>query len=846
MIRRAIRLFHSYATRHGKITRAGFPLLDGTGQKFGHVERVLILDGRLTIEGWAFAETVGLTTDEHSVSKTPDMVRHDVPAHVSATEKRRTPGFSIDQPVAFKDTAMWAEKDGTRYSFDLPPITRNDIRKLKLRQVLPFLRDAARAFPAALRWLVWKDPLAVAQIKTILKLNTVPRSVQLNSFLFAQDVEIESVPPAALAETGITIVLPVYNAADLLPDVLNRVCANTDLPWRLIIIEDCSSDTAVRPWLRNWLSSLDQTTQDRVSLIENDQNLGFIQSVNKAFELALPFGDHVVLLNSDAFVPERWASRLIRPILEHDNVATVTPMSNDAEIFTVPVICQRTKLAPGEADKIDKTAQLFFPGADLADAPTGVGFCMAINVKFLQMQKTLDTGFGRGYGEEVDWCQRIRAKGGRHLGHGGIFVEHRGGTSFGYEEKLKLVQTNNAIISRRYPDYDEEVQDFIRHDPLTTPRLALAMAWAANRQTGDIPVYVAHDMGGGAEHYLQDQLKADLSNDAAAIVLRVGGMSRWQIELYSKYGITRGETDDAAFVSRLLGLFRSCRVIYSCGVGDHDPAGLPQALIEFASRAEDSIEVLIHDYFPLSPSYTLLGQDGAYHGLPDAAANTDPAHETKRPDGQPVSLAEWRAEWGKLLAAADRIVVFSQSSARLLSDAYPDTQSQIVVKPHKLITDVPNVEPGCGRDGVPVIGVLGNIGYQKGAGVLSKLAKELAKTNDAQLVVIGNIDPAFPLSPPAKVHGDYRIQDIPALVQRYGISCWLMPSIWPETFSYTTHETLATGLPVWCFDLGAQADTVAKAAATLGQGGVIKAPTEKSNPHEIIELILQTPQKVLS
>ena len=34
--------------------------------------------------------------------------------------------------------------------------------------------------------------------------------------------------------------------------------------------------------------------------------------------------------------------------------------------------------------------------------------------------------------------------------------------------------------------------------------------------------------------------------------------------------------------------------------------------------------------------------------------------------------------------------------------------------------------------------------------------------------------------------------------------------IWPETFSYTTHEAVATGLPVLAFDIGAQGETVAR------------------------------------
>ena len=38
------------------------------------------------------------------------------------------------------------------------------------------------------------------------------------------------------------------------------------------------------------------------------------------------------------------------------------------------------------------------------------------------------------------------------------------------------------------------------------------------------------------------------------------------------------------------------------------------------------------------------------------------------------------------------------------------------------------------------------------------------------------------------------------------ITAWLMPSILPETFSYTTHEMLATGLPVFTLNLGAQAE----------------------------------------
>lgn len=837
MLRRIIGLFQRYATRHARLQKPSFPLWDSSGKRIGHIDRIAGQDGRLFVEGWAMSGLVGLANADHTIECAPSLTRNDVLANMGDIGVK-TPGFVLDMPLSIGHTVFWAEVAGTRYVHALPPISLRELRRMRLAQIAPFMRDGMRALPAALHWIRYRDALSVARVKTLLGLNTVTRSGQLNALLFAEDVAVVDTPPRGLEQTGVTLVLPVYNAFDLLPEVLRRVLDHTDLPWRLIVIEDRSSDAQVRPWLRAWHAGLAPDLAARVMVIENEANLGFIRSVNRALAAALPFGNHVVLLNSDAFVPAGWASRLIRPLLDHDDVATVTPMSNDAEIFNIPVICQREQLQPGEGDAIDQVAARFFPGADLADAPTGVGYCMAMHIDFLRNLPELDTSFGRGYGEEVDWCQRIRKMGGRHLGLGGLFVEHRGGTSFGSSEKLKLMQKNGETISRRYPRYDSDVQHFIRQDPLNTPRLALALAWAGIRANGAVPVYLAHDLGGGAEHYLQSRLKADLEADAAAVVLRVGGLSRWQIELHSGNGITRGETGSLDFVARLLGILPARRIVYSCAVGDRDPITLPEILISLAQGPEDRIEVLVHDYLFISPAYTLLESDGAYHGVPRPGSNDDPAHTIVRADGTRAQLRDWHAAWGKLLQAAHSITVFSDNSRTLVSTAYPHIADKLAITPHRLLHNVPRVVPGKSRDGLPVIGILGNIGYQKGIAVLRDLSQLLSKNGRARLVVIGNVDPAYPLAESAQVHGDYRIEDIPFLVSRYGISRWLIPSIWPETFSYATHEALATGLPVFGFDLGAQGDAIRAAAARSGQGGAIPLNGTEVDLEALLDVVM--------
>lgn len=832
MLGRILQLFRRYARQHATITAAGFPLFDGTGGLNGHVDRVELRQGRLELAGWTKCERVTLVCDDFRAETRPDILRPDVSALHPDVPAARPVGFFLAAPYGQGPGIVICHDGSEHYVNRVPQFARGRRLRAELRQLPGFLARLVAGLPEILRWFLGRDLAARTAFKKRLGLDLVPTPAALNPGLFA--AARASAPTAPAPAPGeITIILPVYNALELLKEALERIVAHTDLPWRLIVVEDCSTDPELRPYLQAWRARQQAAHRDRIEIIENARNLGFVGSVNAALERAIPLGNHVVLLNSDALVPPGWASRLLRPVLTHEAVASVTPMSNDAEILDVPVICQRVGLGPGEADRIDETARRFDPDACLAVLPTGVGFCMLMNIDYLRRVPAFDTAFGRGYGEEVDWCQKVRALGGRHIGHGGLFVEHRGGTSFGSAEKLRMIEANNAIISRRYPDYDAEVQHFIRTDPLSTPRLALAIAWAAARAAGPVPVFLAHSLGGGAESYLAHRLPKEIEAHGAAIVLRVGGRLRWRVECHAEPGIIAGETDDFDLVEVLLGPLRQRRIVYSCGVGDPDPIALPRLLGSLAGET-DEIEILVHDFFTVSPSYCLLNAEGRFAGVP-AAGDGDRAHRIRRPDGRTATLAQWRREWGRLMSRAARIVVFSDDSRQHVAAAYPDCAARIVVRPHALPHRIEPVTPVPSE--LPVIGVLGNINLPKGAEVLVRLNRELAASGRARLVLIGNIAPEYTLPPPAIVHGSYTPAEIAELARRYRISAWFIPSIWPETFSYTTHEALATGLPVACFDLGAQAEAVRRSAT----GRLIPLDGAGGDLRRVIEDILGEP-----
>lgn len=779
MFRRLQALYLRYAAVHEDRLRG--MALGPIGRRIGQVERVVRRGDRVEIAGWADAARLCLTWPGGEVEITPDIHRADVAARFSV---RPDTGFTVAVPASAHPLTMRVElANGAPLTVTLshpadpaPPSAHHRLRRA-------FVRDLVRAAPALIRYIRTPTERSKTAMKRALGLEILARGPVLEGAWLTPS------PKAEPTAQDITIVLPIHNALDCLTRCLARVTDGTDLPWHLVAVEDASTDPNLRPWLTEWAKA----RPDQVTLITLDQNLGFIGAVNTGLNAARARGGSgpVVLLNSDAMVPSGWASRLTAPF-QDANVASVTPMSNAAEVLSVPTIGPGLALRDGEVDRINDVAKALGPVA-LPNVPTGVGFCMAMSRDWLARVPHLDPAFGRGYGEEVDWCQKTTALGARHLCQPRLFVEHVGGQSFGSAEKIQRMRAANAMIARRYPGFDAGVQRFIADDPLATPRLALAVALAGAR-VDRLSVYLAHSLGGGAEM----ALLTEIAEQEAAVVLRVGGPHRWQVEVHVDGHIMAGQTNDLSLVARLLAHVPQLALIFSCAVGDRDPVTVPEAMLSLRREGKgDTITLRCHDFFPLSPSYTLLGQDG-FAGVPDNS-NTDPAHTATRPDGTKIPLQQWRDAWGKLIAASAEVTVFSPSSAALFTQAFPYAPVQL--RPHRLTSAVRPVAPHSGTS----IGILGNINLQKGALILRQIA---AAHPERSFVVIGHADSSIALPRNVALHGSYLPEEIADLAMRYGVSGWLVPAIWPETFSFSTREALATGLPVVGFALGAQGEAL--------------------------------------
>jgi len=332
----------------------------------------------------------------------------------------------------------------------------------------------------------------------------------------------EAVIPEFITNEKIDIIIPVYNGREFLKPLFKSLIKNTTLPYRLLVCDDKSSDEKVLPLL---YAMRDKNKNIDITVLENEENLGFIKTVNRLASLT---HNHFVLLNTDTELPPNWIERLMYPIFEMDNIASTTPFTNAGTICSFPNYLEDNEIHDNMSVKtLDSYFQYVNFENNYIEIPTGVGFCMGVNKDLVDEIGMFDEIFGKGYAEENDWCQRAIVKGYKNIHVPNLFVYHKHGGSFTSEEKQNLIAKNSVILNKRYPSYNRQVQVTIEKNELEHLRnmLMFRMEAAKNHSV----LIVDHALGGGANHYRDDEIKKRFSHSQVICLLY------FEVDLTKKY-----------------------------------------------------------------------------------------------------------------------------------------------------------------------------------------------------------------------------------------------------------------------------------------------------------------------
>jgi GT2 family glycosyltransferase len=261
----------------------------------------------------------------------------------------------------------------------------------------------------------------------------------------------------------VDIILPVYNGVDFLDPCINSVLENTDLTFNnLIIIDDNSTDSRVRDILQRLTNDHDGKN---ITIILNDINYGFVKTANMGMKMS--DRDDVIMLNADTVVTKNWLNKLQKAAYLSPDIATVTPFSNNATICSIPRFDEINEIPPSFTvqsfgEFIENISLRYYP-----EIPTAIGFCMYMKRSAIRKVGFFDEkNFGKGYGEENDFCMKAMKMGYKNILDDSTFIYHKGGLSFSSTKKTKLVPKAVEKLDSIHPEYLPMVTRFINENPL--------------------------------------------------------------------------------------------------------------------------------------------------------------------------------------------------------------------------------------------------------------------------------------------------------------------------------------------------------------------------------------------
>lgn len=608
---------------------------------------------------------------------------------------------------------------------------------------------------------------------------------------------------------AVDIIIPIYNAYDDLLKCIASVKKWTDLGRnRLILINDCSSDEKIRPYL-------DTLKEENIIVIHNEKNKGFSANINIGMNQSDK--NDVLLLNSDTVVTKNWIEKIVRCAYSDLAIATVTPLSNNATLCSVPVFCAENQIPEGYT--IDSYAELIETVSlrEYPRIPVAHGFCMFIKREVIEKIGLFDEEtFGRGYGEENDFCHRAEQIGYYHAMCDDTFILHTGTSSFLSEEKRKYIEEHGKVIEERYPEQSYNTEVYCRDNPnrWVIDNIKLYMGFINGKKN---ILYLlqsdfregASDNIGGTQLHVKDLVSGlkDIFNvyvaardgsylNVTAYIGKNEKLFRFYLDDNTRYHQFRDKS-----LGELFGKILDSFCIHLVHI--HHVMGLSFEIYYQANERNIPIVVTLHDYYYVCPTIKLLDTNNEYciNNTNEIKCRECLSKKCGISERTPY-LAVWRRECEQVLRKAQTVIVPSKATKEIVLRYYPCLRDNLQVIQHGS-EQIGRQKITHEHEGFRVAFV-GGISKEKGSLVSSELVK--SSSDDIAWYLFGKYG-YNELSCIKRKNfiktGEYQREELPGLLEKYEIDLVCILSICPETFCYTLSEAVACGIPVITTDIGA-------------------------------------------
>ena len=604
------------------------------------------------------------------------------------------------------------------------------------------------------------------------------------------------------------IIIPVYNAYESLIECIDSVIKNTDLKENgLIIINDKSTDERISKYLKKIEKDYSSLN---LQILENEENLGFVGTVNRGMNLS---SNDVLLLNSDTEVPKNWLNNIKKCAYSGEKIATVTPLSNNATLVSVPKGLQKNDIPTGftfeeYAKLVEDVSFCSYP-----ELPTAHGFCMYIKREVLNELGYFDEeSFGKGYGEENDFSFRCLDYGYRNILCDNVIVLHKESQSFN-ESREKLVKEHEKILEKRYPLYVTKLRNWCLNFPLNYICDNIEYNVELKDKSKKNVLVIIHDwesLTGGTTLHVKDIVNGLKDK----INFHILSYTDDGYKLYSNFSdkekiIRLKYIEKTSILPRYNNSYKEmlCEIIESLGIEEmhiHHMMHHYFDLVNVIEKYNINTAITLHDFYSICPTINMLYEGHTFCENLENKNCSECLKITMKFNNN--ILNDWHNDWNKLFSVANNIIVPSNDTKKRINKVYKDIKIKVIEHGINIEKTESNIKLDNNNFNVAYVGVLSN---HKG---LYKFKKLIEETNDKSIKYH-----LFGKSEDNKLHknkknyiyhGKYKRDNIVNILKENNINLVCFLQIWPETYSYTVSEVIASGIPILSYDIGAGADRV--------------------------------------
>lgn len=219
------------------------------------------------------------------------------------------------------------------------------------------------------------------------------------------------------------IIIISFQNAQITIDCFSALAKFTN-DFRLIWIDNGSEDGKRK--LMNDFLDLAPFPSKRIFL---DENEGFVKAANRGIRESMRGNaDHLVLMNNDVVVADPgWLDRMIDYQLGHPRAGVIGCLTNTGNIQNFERYQRITGYESGDPMEYHNALPPMVREIVSSCVPFS---CVLLNKKMIERVGLLDEDFSPGYGDDDDYCDRVRLAGWRTLILLNVIVYHIHGATF--------------------------------------------------------------------------------------------------------------------------------------------------------------------------------------------------------------------------------------------------------------------------------------------------------------------------------------------------------------------------------------------------------------------------------